>query len=425
MTSRRAMLVFAAVAMLLVAVNAVLYSLYRAEVGAVTRTLDDRLMALGTTAARWLGTSGDGDREAVLSALVAENQLEDAYVLDARLQVVAGVRTRPNTALNLLRVDQDRVAAALDGKRSVGRAFSVEQVEVDGGYFPFERGHAAYVLALEAGAEYHAPATRLRTTYLAAVALIALIAVVFGVALGLALRSLELARIAYGRAERLAAIGQTAAMVAHEVRNPLGILRGQVELVREKLGDLAPPRERARFDDMLAEIERLNRLTEEFLGLARDAPLELVPVDVPALVTEIAAAARVASPDQAANVTLALGASALTVDADPQKLRQAIYNLVVNALQIGGPSVKVSIEVARESARRGRITIADDGPGVPEDLADRLFEPFVTARPSGNGLGLAIARRIVERHRGTLVLERGGARGARFSMYLPLPEQTS
>jgi two-component system, OmpR family, sensor kinase len=289
----------------------------------------------------------------------------------------------------------------------------VASATVEAAYFPVHRAGVAAVLALEAGAEYHAPAEALRRTYLVAAGSTALAAAVFAIGLGLALRALERARLAHGRAERLAAIGAMAAMVAHEVRNPLGILRGQIELARERLAPTAPPREHERFAEMIAEVDRLNRLTEEFLGLTRDLPLEPSDVDLGALARTVADEARLIAPGATLTAT-----GEATVRADPDRLRQAILNLVLNAAQVGGAGVHVAIEVA--AGERARISVVDDGPGVAAELAARLFEPFATARPGGTGLGLAAARRIAERHGGELVLEsRPGARGARFSIYLP------
>lgn len=408
MNRRRVLAVLAAVLGLLVAVNALIYSLYRSEVRAVTGTLDDRLTALGITSASWLASAGDA--APLLEALVRDNRLEDAYLVDPALRVTAGVRTPAGAPLNLLRVDEDRLARAFAGQASVGAGYSIANATVETAYFAVHRAGAALVLAIEAGAEYHAPADGLRRTYLVAVGLTALAALVFAAGLVLALRALERARLAHGRAERLAAVGQMAAMVAHEVRNPLGILRGQIELARERIGPSAPPRELERFAEMLAEVDRLNRLTEEFLDLSREVALDPGELELGALAQEIAGEARIVAP----------GAEiAATAQADAGKLRQAILNLVLNATQIGGPGVKVAIEVSADGDR-ARISVVDDGPGVPAELAARLFEPFVTARAGGTGLGLAAARRIVERHGGTLVLEsRPGARGARFSIYLP------
>ena len=412
MTRRRALAVFAAAAALLVALNALVYSMYRSEARAVAATLDDRLTALGATTARWLA-SDPGEAPALLAALASANRLEDAYVIDGGLHVTAGVRTAAGAPLNLLRVDQDRLAAALGGRASVGDGYSIDNARVEVGYFPVAGGR---VLALEAGAEFHAPARRVRTTYLVAALLSLLVAGVFAGGLGLALRALERARVAHGRAERLAAVGQMAAMVAHEVRNPLGTLRGQVELARERLPADAPPRERERFAEMLAEIDRLNRLTEEFLGLARDVPLARAEVDLAALagalVDELAPVA------EASGARLELAApAAVTVQADGDKLRQAVRNLVLNAVQVGGTAVRVEVAAERE---RARLTVTDDGPGVPAELASTLFEPFVTARRGGSGLGLAVARRVAEGHGGALALESApGERGARFSIYIP------
>jgi len=413
---RRVLAVLAAALGLLVAINALVYSLYRSEVRAVTGTLDDRLVALGVTSASWLASAGDAD--ALLGVLVRENRLEDAYVVDPGLRVTAGVRTRAGQPLNLLRVDEPRLTAAFEGRPSVGGGYSVANATVETAYFPVRQGNATRVLAIEAGAEYHAPAARLRQTYVVAVSLTVLAAGVFAVGLLLALRALERARLAHGRDERLAAVGQMAATVAHEVRNPLGILRGQLELLRERLAPAAPPREQERFGEMLSEIERINRLTEEFLDLTRDVALETTEVELGALVAAIAEEVRLVAPDAAITGPIAT-TGPLTAAADPAKLRQAILNLVLNATQIGGAGVRVALEVATDGDR-ARISVADDGPGVPAGLATSLFEPFVTARAGGTGLGLAAARRIVERHGGSLVLEsRPGARGARFSIYLP------
>ncbi|HET9623868.1 MAG TPA: ATP-binding protein [Kofleriaceae bacterium] len=411
--SRRQLLgVLATVLALLVAINALVYSLYRSEVRAVTGALDDRLVALGNTSASWLASARDAD--ALLAALVRQNRLEDAYLLDPALRVVAGVRTPAGAPLNLLRVDEDRLARAFAGQASVGTGYSVANATVKVAYFPVQRDHDPRVLALEAGAEYHAPAAALHRTYVVAVGLTVLAAGVFAFALVLALRALERTRLAHGRAERLAAVGQMAAMVAHEVRNPLGILRGQIELSRERLAPAAAPREQERFVEMLAEVERLNRLTEEFLGLARDGALDTVPLELAGLANAVVAEAQLVAP--AAHITTTGTAAA---PGDPGKLRQALLNLVLNAAQAGGAGVHIAIELATED-RHARISVVDDGPGVPAAIAPRLFEPFVTSRADGNGFGLAIARRIAERHGGTLTLEsRPGARGARFTLRLP------
>jgi signal transduction histidine kinase len=396
MNRRRALAVLAAAVALLAAVNALVYSLYRREVSTVTATLDDRLVALGTTTARWLATSTDPN---LLRVLVTENRLEDAYVIDRDLHVIAGTRT-PAGALNLLRVDPDRLAAAQAGSASVGDGYSVASSRVEVAYFPITAGR---VLALEAGAEFHAPQARLRTTYLGAVGLSVLAALVFAVGLVLALRALERTRIAHGHAERLAAVGQLAAMVAHEVRNPLGILRAYVELAKEAEGD---PRDRERFDEMLTEIERINRLTHEFMSLARDVPLVVEPVELLELAREVAADAQLA----AEQATITASGCERTIEGDREKLRQAIYNLVLNATQVGARHVQ--IEVGRET-----VTVADDGPGVSADVEKTLFEPFVTARTGGSGLGLAVARRVAERHGGSITLDKS-EHGARFSIYL-------
>lgn len=398
MNRRRALAVFAAAVALLLGLNALVYSLYRSEVRTVSATLDDRLTALGSTAAKWLATNADAG---LLQALVTENRLEDAYIVDRGLRVVAGVRTQAGP-LNLLRVDQDRFTAAQDGRQSVGDGYSVANARVEAAYFPVAGGR---VLALEAGAEFHAPEARLYTTYLVAVGLSILAAAVFAVGLVLALRALERSRIAYGRAERLAAVGQMAAMVAHEVRNPLGILRANVELAREKLAD-ATERDRERFDDMLAEIERINGLTQEFMSLARDVPLVVEPVELLALCQEIASDAQLAVKTARVEAT---GVDR-TIDGDRGKLRQAIYNLVLNAAQMGAHDVRVEVGA-------DRVTVIDDGPGIPPEVAKTLFEPFVTRREGGSGLGLAVARRVAERHGGTIALEKS-ERGARFSIYL-------
>jgi signal transduction histidine kinase len=346
---RRVLAVLAAALGLLVAINALVYSLYRSEVRTVTGTLDDRLVALGVTSASWLASAGDAD--ALLGVLVRENRLEDAYTVDSTLRVTAGVRTRAGQPLNLLRVDEPRLATAFEGQASVGGGYSIANTTVEAAYFPVRRHGAPLVLAIEAGAEYHAPADRLRHTYLVAVGLTGLAAGVFAVSLLLALRALERARLAHGRAERLAAVGQMAATVAHEVRNPLGILRGQIELARERLAPAAPPREQERFAEMLAEIERLNRLTEEFLGLTRDVALEAREVELGALVAAVADEVRLVAP-QAEIIAELVTPGARTVRADPEKLRQAILNLVLNATQIGGAGVRVAPRTRWRTARR-------------------------------------------------------------------------
>lgn len=242
------------------------------------------------------------------------------------------------------------------------------------------------------------------------------------------------------RAERLGAVAELAASLAHEIRNPLASIRSAVEQLarltaaaeRAALSGEAAEDARALAGLTVRESDRLSRLLGEFLDFSRARVTRVAPVDVAAVVRE---AARVAAahPDAAGvRVVVAVGEGAPGVDGDAELLHRALFNLVLNAAQaagLGGGGVRVTVgaadaaEVPAAGAfARGAVAVrvADDGPGIAPEVAGRLFEPFVTTRAGGSGLGLAVVQRAVEAHGGVVLVDAGGAgAGARFTCLLP------
>jgi two-component system sensor histidine kinase PilS (NtrC family) len=231
-----------------------------------------------------------------------------------------------------------------------------------------------------------------------------------------------------------------AASLAHEIRNPLASIRSAVEQLsrlagqaeREALGADAADDARALAGLTVREADRLSRLLGEFLDFARARVTRVAPVDLAAVAGE---AARVAAahPDAAGvRVRVAADAGAVPVDGDAELLHRAVFNLVLNAAQAtalgGGREVRVRVgRAAAAPAHPGfaggavEVRVEDEGGGVAPEVAARLFEPFVTTRAGGSGLGLAVVQRAVEAHGGVVLVEGGGAgTGARFTCVLPM-----
>jgi two-component system, NtrC family, sensor histidine kinase HydH len=210
------------------------------------------------------------------------------------------------------------------------------------------------------------------------------------------------------QARRLATLGHMSAVLAHEIRNPLASLKGNAQLLAHALpeGDRA----RAKADRVVSEASRLETLSNELLEFARDGELRLVEVDPATLLRDAAATAG------AARVTVDDRGAPRTWRVDADKLRQVLINLVDNAAAIAdGP---IEARVAREE-RSLLIAIRDHGPGIPDADLPHVFEPFFTRRTRGTGLGLAVAKRLVELHGGTIAASNAPGGGAEVRVTLP------
>ena len=192
--------------------------------------------------------------------------------------------------------------------------------------------------------------------------------------------------------------------VAHEVRNPLGGMELFAGLLEEELSGAVPSVEEAKghVTRVRAELRYLTRIVEDFLAFAREQPLSLSTVDGPGLLA--AAAAHLAGEAQERGVEVVLEAAPGRVQVDEGLVTAALVNLLKNALQASPPGGKVVLR-GRSEAGRYALEVADDGPGIPEAEAARVFEPFFTTREKGTGLGLPLARKIAEAHRGELALQ--------------------
>lgn len=231
------------------------------------------------------------------------------------------------------------------------------------------------------------------------------------------LAELRLAQATLVQSERLAAIGRLSSSLAHEIRNPVSMIAASLRRTRSGAGG-RPIEELAAIAE--AEASKLERITTDFLQYARTPQLTLRPhglAEVAAAVADLASAAA-----EESDVRLRVepsGDDSTVVMCDPQHLYRAVLNLVRNAIEASPPGGEVTLHVARRDAR-GVLSVCNAGGPMPDHVADHLFEPFVSSKPSGTGLGLSIARSIARAHGGDVLLSENTDQRVCFEVSLPL-----
>jgi two-component system sensor histidine kinase HydH len=217
------------------------------------------------------------------------------------------------------------------------------------------------------------------------------------------------------QSEKLAALGQLATAIAHEVRNPLAIMRSAAQGMLEGTPPPGPEAVRA-CTFIIAEIDRLSNVVTSLLAFAR--PLQLRPrrIDVDELLGRTAALAREEYGDAVRLVRDQAG-RVPHVHGDPDLVCQVLLGLVANAIEASPPGAEVRLGV-HASDDGVELAVVDAGPGVAPDVRERIFEPFFTTRERGTGLGLAVARQIVQAHGGTIAVGDAPGGGARFMVRL-------
>lgn len=218
------------------------------------------------------------------------------------------------------------------------------------------------------------------------------------------------------QASRLAALGEITALLAHEVRTPLGILRSSAQMLQGPL-PAAESMELLRIVE--TETERLNRLVGSLLDSARTREPQLAPIDVHALIAHARKLLAARTRERGIQVRTVFDATRAVVDCDDEQITQVLLNLVVNATQVMPGGGNIEIQTSNEG-RRLVIDVGDDGPGVPVEDRGRLFEPFVFKREGGIGLGLAVVRKIARGHGGDVTVGESRLGGASFRVWLPL-----
>ncbi len=224
------------------------------------------------------------------------------------------------------------------------------------------------------------------------------------------------------RAERFRALLEMSAGMAHEIRNPLASIRGAAQELTSL--NLSNEDDRRLLQVVIRESDRLDKIITDFLEYASDRPMQFELVNVPELMQDVTTLLETRDPERRVTIALELPRT-LVCRGDPDKLKQVFLNLAINALEAIPAKGKVTIRAlsapgpGKDPQEGAEIMIEDTGAGIaPEDLP-RIFDPFFTTKPTGTGMGLAIARKIVQGHDGTISAESKPGKGTTIRVWLP------
>ncbi len=236
---------------------------------------------------------------------------------------------------------------------------------------------------------------------------------------------LEQAQAEARRSERLAALGQLSAGLAHEIRNPLGVIKGSAEMLTQKL-QASDELSRELAGYISTEVNRLSALVTEFLDFARPLHAQLQPGDVTAVVDRALEIVAFRWKGKPVRVERHYADGLPMVPLDESLCEQAFLNLVQNAyeaMEEHGGTLSVEARLSTVNGHEGvQVVLSDSGPGIPDKLREEIFNPFVTTKKTGVGLGLSIVSKIVDGHQGSIRVENTTEGGARFTLFFPVEE---
>ncbi len=223
------------------------------------------------------------------------------------------------------------------------------------------------------------------------------------------------------RAAKLAVVGEMAAAMSHEVRTPLGILRSSAQVLLREPALSKEGREVCGF--IISETERLNKLVSTLIDTARPRQPEFAPTDVAELTRQAVAMLRVQAEKKAIDLNCETTDGAMA-ECDREQIMQVLLNLLLNSIQILPEGGKIQVNV-QQLENAVEVRVADNGPGIPADQREQVFDPFYTKRRGGLGLGLAVVRQIVAAHHGEITVGVSAMQGAEFRLRLPNLKEAS
>jgi hypothetical protein len=226
----------------------------------------------------------------------------------------------------------------------------------------------------------------------------------------------RLHRTQMSRAEHLATLGEMAAGLAHEIRNPLAGIAGVIEVIGRDLPRESPAREVLK--EVKGEVQQITRTVNDLLETARPKPPQIQAASLNATVGHAVLFARRQVGNKNVKIEVLEAQNLPPVEHDSGQLQQVVMNLVLNGIQAIGEAGSVTVEVLRRDAFAG-VTVSDTGQGIPADHMPHIFRPFFTTKSDGTGLGLSLSRRIVEEHNGRIEVTSRLGVGSQFTVLLP------
>lgn len=360
------------------------------------------------------------EQQSFLLRLQEAGKFNDLFLVDPSFHNLVGIYPdfKIGRVDGLIALDRQYLEKALLGQTALTPTFVAEGLYLRTAYVPVyspaQRLEA--ILVARADVEFLQPQIAIRNTLIAITALNGLGVLFLALAYGQSLKALRKIESRVAQNERLAGLGQLAAGVAHELRNPLGIIEQTMTVLRRRYE--TEPDEL--FDYIPDEVARMNRIISQFLDLSREAPVHVQPNDLVRILERTLALLEYRLGQQKVELQRSLPES-LSIPVDADKMQQVFLNLFLNALDAMPEGGKLSIRMERHSDKNQCVLVIEDtGNGILPEHLPQVFDPFFTTRESGTGLGLSIARQMVTQHGGSLNLVSEPGRGTRVSIVLPL-----